>query len=139
MQRGTSEPPDISSLSDALDEHKSDSSKPQSPSATQKWVDNTELRSTTDSLGRITIEDEQSKYHGGSHWAAILESVSARYGGFCINSLLTCFQISGLKESIDYREWPNDESIKPSISTNHGPALLIGSVRQASRAESELS
>jgi len=33
------------------------------------------LSQTFDSLGRISIENEQPNYVGGSHWVAILDSV----------------------------------------------------------------
>ena len=36
-----------------------------------------DLRGTSDSFGRISIEDEQPNYVGAAHWAAILDSVSA--------------------------------------------------------------
>lgn len=78
---------------------------------------NSSLVDAFDSFGRISIEDEQPNYVGGSHWAAILES------------------IAGLKDSLEYKEWSNQEAEQYVPSKDRGPDLLVGSVRSATRGE----
>ena len=48
-------------------------------------------------------------------------------------SSLTATKISGLKESVDYKEWPKDEDDEPLKSK--GPELLTGFVRKPTRAD----
>ena len=57
----------------AASDRVNDPAKPLSviPAATEGSM----LVDESSSLGLITIEDNQSKYIGGSHWAAILDSV----------------------------------------------------------------
>ena len=42
-------------------------------------IKTTALDNTSSSLGLMTIENNQSNYIGGSHWAAILESVNSHH------------------------------------------------------------
>ena len=44
-------------------------------SIVEQLTDRNDLRETSDSFGRISIEDEQPNYVGAAHWAAILDSV----------------------------------------------------------------
>ena len=41
----------------------------------EQLAERNDLRETSDSFGRISIEDEQPNYVGAAHWAAILDSV----------------------------------------------------------------
>jgi hypothetical protein len=43
-----------------------------------------DLRATSDSFGRISIEDEQPNYVGAAHWAAILDSASASQASWSV-------------------------------------------------------
>jgi hypothetical protein len=44
-----------------------------------------DLRETSDSFGRISIEGEQPNYVGAAHWAAILDSVGPECSPFLKN------------------------------------------------------
>jgi hypothetical protein len=41
----------------------------------ENLAERNDLRETSDSFGRISVEDEQPNYVGTAHWAAILDSV----------------------------------------------------------------
>ena len=41
------------------------------------------LSDASESLGRFNFEDDEPKYIGGSHWAAILDSVGNRFVPLC--------------------------------------------------------
>ncbi|KAH8595029.1 hypothetical protein B0O99DRAFT_512847 [Bisporella sp. PMI_857] len=101
-------------------ESKSETGRPSSLSDTQVWVDQTDLISTSGSLGRLAIDEDQQSYVGGAHWAAILDSISS------------------LKESVNYEERPtqSDQEVErnPPLKTR-GPQLLAGFVRKATRAD----
>lgn len=53
----------------------SGSSFPKNQSTSSAILDDSNVLDTSESFGRISIEDEQLNYVGGSHWAAILDSV----------------------------------------------------------------
>ena len=64
-------------------------SPPKAPYSSPTSNENTALDNASSSLGLITIEDNQSKYIGGSHWAAILDSVHST--PFYKNSADMCY------------------------------------------------
>ena len=44
-------------------------------SIVERLTERCDLGETSDSFGRVSIEDEQLNYVGAAHWAAILDSV----------------------------------------------------------------
>ncbi|RDL34405.1 uncharacterized protein BP5553_07533 [Venustampulla echinocandica] len=81
------------------------------------WTEINAVKETAESIGLISIQDDQPNYVGSSHWEAILDNIAC------------------LKDALGNTEPQQEEKEKATGPVPIGPDLLVGSVRKVSRTE----